>query len=70
MTKSLLQNIKNTFKDYDNLTGRIFEKKYSRDTWDLFNKAEELSYNMAQKDNRLSRTNIVYLTLTTNRGEK
>ena len=70
MTKSLLQNIKNTFKDYDNLTGRIFEKKYNRDTWELFNKADELSYNMAQKDNRLSRTNIVYLTLTTNKGEK
>jgi len=70
MRISLLQNIKNTFKDYDNLTGRRFEKKYNRDTWELFNKAEELSYNVAQKDNRLSRTNIVYLTLTTNKGEK
>lgn len=70
MTKSLLQNIKNTFKDYDNLAGRIFEKKYNKNTWELFNKADELSYNMAQKDNRLSRTNIVYLTLTTNKGEK
>lgn len=70
MRRSLLDIIKIVWKDYDNLSPRGFVKKYGKQVLDFFINAEELSYNMVQKDNRLSRINVVYLTLTINKGEK
>jgi|APGre2960657505_1045072.scaffolds.fasta_scaffold15462_3 hypothetical protein len=70
MRRSLLEIIKIVWRDYDNLTPKSFVKLYGKKVLDFFIDAEELSRNMVQKDNRLSRTNVVYLTLTTNKGEK
>ncbi len=70
MRRSLLEIIKIVWRDYDNLSPRNFVKLYGKKVLDFFIDAEELSYNMVQKDNRLTRTNIVYLTLTINKREK
>ena len=70
MRKSLLEIIKIVWKDYDNLSPKSFIKLYGKKVLDFFIDAEELSYNMVQKDNRLTRTNVVYLTLTINKREK
>ena len=70
MRRSLLEIIKIVWKDYDNLSPRNFVKLYGKKVLDFFIDAEELSYNMVQKANRLTRTNIVYLTLTINKREK
>lgn len=70
MRRSLLEIIKIVWRDYDNLSPRNFVKLYGKKVLDFFIDAEELSYNMVQKDNRLTRTNVVYLTLTINKREK
>lgn len=70
MKRSLLEIIKIVWRDYDNLSPRNFVKLYGKKVLDFFIDAEELSYNMVQKDNRLTRTNVVYLTLTINKREK
>ena len=70
MKRSLLEIIKIVWRDYDNLSPRNFVKLYGKKVLDFFIDAEELSYNMVQKDNRLSRINVVYLALTINKREK
>ena len=70
MRRSLLEIIKIVWRDYDNLSPRNFVKLYGKKVLDFFIDAEESSYNMVQKDNRLTRTNVVYLTLTINKREK
>lgn len=69
MRRSLLEIIKIVWKDYDNLSTKSFVKLYGKKVLDFFIDAEKLSYNMIQKDNRLSRINVVYLALTINKRE-